>query len=142
MERIYLDSSVYVKLFCTEDGSDTAEQIILYVKTNRRYRIYLSYWVVNESVAAVDQMYNQRHKITKEQRDIIIATIFNSLIEYSKSDVIVVSVNHNLIRRSVNYIYTYNLSADDAYTYTLQMSSNVNISLLMITILNVRSVVV
>ena len=114
MERIYLDSSVYVKLFKKENASDTAKQILSYVKTNRRFLICLSYWVVNETIAAIDQAYNQHHELTKEERDIIIPTIFKRLLEYSKSHVNVLSVNNSLVNGSVNYIYTYNLSADDA----------------------------
>jgi predicted nucleic acid-binding protein len=114
MERIYLDSSVYVKLFKEENGSDTVKQIVSYVKTNRRFLICLSYWVVNETIAAIDQACNQHHEITKKERDIIIPTIFRRLLEYSKSHVNIISVNNNLVNGSVNYIHTYNLSADDA----------------------------
>jgi predicted nucleic acid-binding protein len=90
MERIYLDSSVYVKLFKEENGSATANQVVSYVEINRRFRICLSYWVVNETIAAIDQACNRRHEITRKQRDIIIPTIFRRLLEYSKSHVNVV----------------------------------------------------
>lgn len=114
MHQIYLDSSAYVKIFKRERGSKLAKQLILLAESNDRIRIFLSYWVINETIAAIDKTQNRRGKIRDTRKEIIIATILKKLIDYSESNIVVVPLNHRFARDSVNYIYKFNISADDA----------------------------
>src|SRR6478672_1391466 len=100
MERIYLDSSVYVKLFKEEEGSDVAKKLISLAETSNKIKIFLSYWVINESIAAIDKTQNQKHIMGKKRKEIIIATILKKIIDYSESNIVVVPLNHRFVRDS------------------------------------------
>ena len=67
-----------------------------------------------KSIGIIDKTHNQRHKMNKQRKEIIIATILKKLMDYSESNIAVVPLNHKSVRDSVNYIYKYNISADDA----------------------------
>jgi predicted nucleic acid-binding protein len=114
MIRVYLYSSAYVKAFKREKGSSLVKSLLAIAEKTNGVKLFLSYWVINESVAAIDRTQNQRGEITKERKEVIIATILKKIIDYSESNIVVVPLNHKFVRDSVNYIYKYNISADDA----------------------------
>lgn len=114
MKLIYFDTSVYVKVFKREKGTKFARQLISLAENTNQVKIFLSYWVINQSIGIIDRTQNQRHKMSKERKDTIIATILKKIIDYSESNIVVVPLNHKFVRDSVNYIYKYKISADDA----------------------------
>jgi predicted nucleic acid-binding protein len=114
MIYVYLDSSAYVKAFKREKGSSLVKRLFETAEKTNSIKIFLSYWVINESISVIDKTQHQRKKITNERKEIIIATILKKIIDYSQSNIVVVPLNHKLVRDSVKYIYEYNISADDA----------------------------
>lgn len=76
--RIYFDTSVYVKQFKYEDGSDNVKTIIQIAQKNRLLRVLMSFWTINESVNAIDKNYYQKSLVSSEERDKIIATILDT----------------------------------------------------------------
>jgi predicted nucleic acid-binding protein len=123
MHRIYLDSSAYVKIFKREMGSKLAKQLVSLAENNR-IRIFLSYWVINETIAAIDKTHIQRGEIKNTRKEIIIATILKKLIDYSESNIVVIPLNHRFARDSVSYIYKFNISADDALHVFVAVKNN------------------
>jgi predicted nucleic acid-binding protein len=77
--RIYFDTSVYVKQFKYEDGSDNVKTIIQIAEKNRLLRVFISFWTINESVNAIDKKnYYQKSLVSSEERDKIIATMLDT----------------------------------------------------------------
>jgi predicted nucleic acid-binding protein len=86
--RIYFDTSVYVKHFKNEDGSDNVKRILQIAEKNRLLKVFMSLWTINESVNAIDKNYFQKRLVSSEERNKIIATINTSkkyLQTYPKS---------------------------------------------------------
>lgn len=115
MNRIYLDTSAYVKVYKRECGSRRAKEIINLAKQNKNTKIFMSYWVINESIAVIDQAYNQKHKISEKESKILRATVLARIIDYSGSNIIFVPVRHKDVEDSIKYIYDHHISADDAF---------------------------
>ena len=63
---------------------------------------FFRYWVINKSISVIDKTQRQRKIITKERKEIIIATILKKIIDYSESNIIVVPLNHKFVRDSVS----------------------------------------
>jgi predicted nucleic acid-binding protein len=114
MNRIYLDTSAYVKVYKRERGSRHAKEIIDLAKQDKKIRIYMSFWVINESISVVDQAYKKKHQISEKQYETLKATILARIIEYSGSNIIFVPLRHKDVEDSIKYIYDYAISADDA----------------------------
>jgi predicted nucleic acid-binding protein len=119
MIRVYLDSSAYVKAFQREKGSSLVKRLFETAEKTNSVKIFLSYWVINESVSVIDRTQRQRtrpqrKRMTNKRKETIIATILKKIIDYSESNIAVVPLNHKFVRDSVNYIHKYNISADDA----------------------------
>jgi predicted nucleic acid-binding protein len=108
--RIYVDTSAYVKTYLKEPGSDNVEAIFNLARQSTKIRIYMSYWVINEAIAVIYRRYN--HK-PQTERDVLISTILN-LVADAKSNIIVVSINQNSIKETIGYISKYHLRAGDA----------------------------
>lgn len=54
MKRVYLDTSVFFKIFFNESGKEEVDRIVLLAK-DRKIQIVISEWVVNESFAIVEK---------------------------------------------------------------------------------------
>jgi predicted nucleic acid-binding protein len=116
MTKIYFDTSVYVKHFKDEDGSDSVERIIQIAEKNNLLKIFMSFWTINESVTAIDKNYYQKKLVSSEERDKIIATILTSSIKYLQTypNIVFVPVTSNIVRDSIHLIRLLHISADDA----------------------------
>lgn len=124
MIHVYLDSSAYVKAFKRERGSSFVKKLLETAEKSSHVKLFLSYWTINESISVIDKTQHQRDKITKERKEIIIATILKKIIDYSESNIVVIQLNHKFVRDSVNYIYKYNISADDALHVYIARKNN------------------
>ena len=63
--KIYLDSSVIVKRYVQEKGSDSAN--LVYAKCDsKELSMYFSFWNIGEALGAIDQ-YHKRRWITERQ---------------------------------------------------------------------------
>lgn len=119
--RIYFDTSVYVKSFKDEDGSNSVNRIIQIAKKNKQLKILMSWWTLNESITAIDSNYKQRKLLSSEERNKIIATILYSSIKYLQNyqNILFVPITSNIVRNSISLIHSLHISADDAlHVYT------------------------
>jgi predicted nucleic acid-binding protein len=80
--KIYLDTSVYVKRFKEEQGSDTIHRVFRIAQKNIRLKIFMSVWTINESIAAIDKKFYQKKLISNDERKKVIATILATSLEY------------------------------------------------------------
>jgi predicted nucleic acid-binding protein len=78
VKKIYFDSSVYVKAFSKEPGTDVVNQL-LQLAYDGRLEILLSVWAINETFAAVDRKI-RRKEIASEQEKMIFATFFQDFV--------------------------------------------------------------
>jgi predicted nucleic acid-binding protein len=119
--RIYFDTSVYIKHFKDEEGSDAVNRIIQIAEKNKLLKIFMSFWTINESVTAIDKNFYQKKLVSSEERDKIIATILNSSIKYLQTypNIVFVPITSNIVRDSISLIRSLHISADDAlHIYT------------------------
>jgi predicted nucleic acid-binding protein len=54
VKKIYLDTSAFFKIFVEEQASETVERLIGLAR-DKKISIVLSDWVINESLALVDE---------------------------------------------------------------------------------------
>src|SRR5262245_6666497 len=114
--RIYFDTSIYVKHFKNEYGSDNVKRIIQIAEKNRLLKVFMSLWTINESVNAIDKNYFQKKLVSSEERNKIIATILNTSKKYLQTypNIVFVPLTSNIIRDSIPLIISSHISADDA----------------------------
>lgn len=82
MRKIYFDTSAYVKTYSQEAGTDVADALFKLAE-DKRVKIVLSIWAVNEAVAAIDRKH-RRGELTDLQCDLIFATIVRRTIDYAE----------------------------------------------------------
>jgi predicted nucleic acid-binding protein len=119
--RIYLDTSVYLKYFKEEEGSDTVNRVIRIAKKSVSVRIFMSFWTINECVTAIDKNFYQKKLVTNEQRDKILATILATSMKFMQTypNIQFVPVTSKIIKDSTSLIHSLHISADDAlHVYT------------------------
>jgi predicted nucleic acid-binding protein len=117
--KVFFDSSVYVKAFTQEFGTETISQLFQ-LAYDKRIQILLSVWAINETIGAVDRKY-RRKEITEQQKGTIIATIFDRAIKWSEehSDVAFVPLHPIIVDNSRDFIVKLHISPDDAiHLYT------------------------
>jgi len=104
-----------VKIFSQEPGSQEVTHL-MELAHEGRIQILLSVWAINEAIAAIDRKYNQRHEITLEDRDTVIATILQQGLEWSdpKYNVYFVPLEKTIINGSITLVTKLHISADDA----------------------------
>lgn len=54
MKRVYLDTSVFFKIFFNESGKEEVDRIVLLAK-DKKIQIIISEWVINEAFAAIER---------------------------------------------------------------------------------------
>ena len=110
--RIYLDTSVYVKHFKNEEGSDKLRRIIQIAQKNTLLKVFMSLWTINESINAIDKNYFQ----TSAEREKIIATILDTNRIYLQTypNILFVPLTSSIIRDSIQLIISSHISAGDA----------------------------
>lgn len=124
MKKIFFDTSVYVKIFAQEPGTQEAKHLIDLAHEGR-VEILLSVWAINEAIAAIDRRCSQRNGLTPDERDIIVATILKQGMEWANPEYNVrfLPLDPAIVGGSVELIYRLHISADDAvhlYTAFLQ----------------------
>lgn len=117
MKVIYFDTSAYVKLFSQEPGSATANSLFG-LAHDGRIQIYMSYWTINETCAALDRKHRNK-ELNDEQYRIVSATISKNLMLQGYSNVGLIMLANVIVKNSIDVINTYHVSADDAlHLYT------------------------
>lgn len=113
MRRVYLDTSVYLKAFSDEKGTETVSKLFKACKSGRLYLV-ASQWTLSESMAVIDRKY-RRGEMDLEERKTVIATLLNETIKLAESgNFILVPVNSQLVQASWRIILERHVSADDA----------------------------
>lgn len=115
MRKIYFDTSAYVKIYTQEAGTDLAESLFALAE-ERRVKLVMSYWAVNETIAVIDRTHRRR-MIRDDQRDRIFATILKRTIDYAENSdapIDFIPVDNRLLSLARDVIRGYHVSADDA----------------------------
>lgn len=119
MIKAYFDSSAYAKIFAQEPGSDDAG-LLFRLAHDGRLQIYMSRWVINETIAAIDRK-ERRKEFRMDERNRILATIITHAIQFSEENRAVkfVPVTDEIVSRSKDIIMEYRIGADDSlHLYT------------------------
>ncbi len=102
--RIYLDTSVFVKRYCEEEGSDVVNDVF-----ESGNEILSSYWTLAEAIAAIDRKVAKR-QISEEERDFAISVLFSDVF----NRVTFVKISNEFIEAIIEMILAHHISADDA----------------------------
>lgn len=115
MKRIYFDTSAYVKIYSQEAGTEVADSLFKLAE-DRRTKIVMSIWAVNETIAAIDRK-NRRKEIRDPQRDMIFATIIKRTAEYAENPnapIDFIPITRTILSLSADIIKQFHVSADDS----------------------------
>lgn len=113
MLKFYIDTSALFKIFVEEDGSEITESIVSLAK-EKKIEVMLSNWIVNESIALLDE-YKRKEKIDKIKTQEIISELVDMIeggIRYNNFKFY--SVNEQIISLSRTIIVDFHVSASDA----------------------------
>ncbi|MCK4398938.1 MAG: type II toxin-antitoxin system VapC family toxin [Methanophagales archaeon] len=102
--RIYLDTSVFVKRYCEEEGSDVVNDVF-----ESGNEILSSYWTLAEAIAAIDRKVAKR-QISEEERDFAISVLFSDVF----NRVTFVKISNEFIEAIIEMILAHHISTDDA----------------------------
>lgn len=113
MNKLYIDTSAFFKTFVEEEASDVVEPLILLAK-EKKIEITLSDWLVNESVALIDEN-RRKEKIT----DIEVQNILSELVSMMGNEVeyenfTVYPITDKILIASRFAIEEYHINASDA----------------------------
>ena len=110
---IYLDTSAFVKRYHTEEGSEVVNKIFDEGKKGNK-KIHISYWVISETVNALDKHFN-RGGFTKEELKKVMGSLFYDIYSGIKEGYLIVSeISPEILTASWDYIIEEHLSAGDA----------------------------
>lgn len=111
-----MDTSVYVKHFKNENGSDNVRRIIQIAEKNTLLKVFMSLWTINESINAIDKNYFQKKLVTSAEREKIIATILDTNRKYLQTypNILFVPLTSSIIIDSIQLIISSHISAGDA----------------------------
>src|ERR687887_481674 len=112
MKRVFFDSSAYTKNFTNEEGSSKAKEIISLAETTDKIKLFISSWVINETIAAIDQKCYQRSEITESECYTTIATILKHVMECTsgKSNISIIIIDSYIVDESVDLIRSLHIS--------------------------------
>lgn len=87
MKRVYLDTSVFFKIFFDEPGKEEVDRIVLLAK-DKKIQIIISEWVVNEAFATIEKKVT-KGLINKTEAHSIMVAIADFLEESYDSGIII-----------------------------------------------------
>jgi len=123
VKRVYLDTSVFFRIFFDEPRKEEIDRIVLLAK-DRKIQIVISEWVVNEAVAAVQKKVS-KEKIDQTEAHNILVAIAEFLEENYKSQIIIsYKISEDVILTSRAVIQNLNLHASDALHVHIAISSD------------------
>ena len=113
MKRIYFDTSAYVKHFSPETSSESVDKLLELCEEGR-VLIVMSYWAINEAIAALDRKFRRR-ETTLQERDQAIATILAETSRLAaEGKLVIIPVTQENVSNSLRYVVERHLSAGDA----------------------------
>jgi predicted nucleic acid-binding protein len=125
VKRVYLDTSVFFKIFFDENGKETIDRIILLAQ-DKKIQIIISEWVINEAIATVEKKVLKGKISNDDAHDILFAIA--EFLEQSYSSGIVVSyvINEKVVTPSRNIIESLHVNASDALHLHVAIISDSN----------------
>ncbi len=122
MKDVYIDTSAFFKIFIEEEANDVVERIILLAK-EKKIRIILSDWVINESIALIDEN-RRREKIKKIETQTILSEIVDMIqahVEYGNFTFY--SISEKVVVNSRFIIQDFHIPASDALHVFIAISA-------------------
>ena len=113
MKTVYIDTSAFFKVFVEEEASEVTERIVTLAK-EEKINIVLSNWVINESIALVDEN-RRKGRIDKIKTQEILSEIVDMIegqIQYSHFTFF--AVNEEIVDYSRMTIMDFHIPASDA----------------------------
>lgn len=113
MESVYFDTSAFVKRFSKERASDVADMLFAACNAGK-FKILISSWVVNETIAAIDRKFRRRDT-SLEDRNRNISTLIDNIDLLAKNGSLeIIPVKQDIVDGSLEFVINHHLSADDA----------------------------
>jgi len=110
---IYIDTSAFVKRYHIEAGSEKVNDIFK-SGMNGEITIYISYWVISETINALDK-HMRRGEFTDVDMKKILGALFYDVYKGIKEGYLMVSeITPEILRASWDYIINEHISAGDA----------------------------
>ena len=113
MRKIYLDTSAFFKIFVEEEASETVERLIGLAR-DKKISIVISDWVINESLALVDENL-RKNRISPTEAQCILSELIDMIqgrIQYENFTVY--PITDNVVIGSRFVIQDYHIPASDA----------------------------
>ena len=125
MKKIYVDTSAFFKVFVEEEGSKVVERLIRLAR-EKLIQIVLSDWVINESIALINEN-NRKGKINSTETKHILSELINMIrIEIQHENFTFYSTNEMIVIGSRFDIQDYNISASNALHVFIASASDCN----------------
>lgn len=123
MKRVYLDTSVFFRIFFDEPEKDTIHRIVRLAE-EKKIKIVISEWVINESLAAIEKKIS-KGKIDNTDAYDTLLSIAKFLEEcYKNGTVISNPINEDVVLTSKIMIQTLRITASDALHVHVALASN------------------
>ena len=119
-QRIYVDTSAFVKEFSSETGSDVVSQIFELADENDIVLI-TSFWTLGEAITAYDKKFRRGEITQKELIDTIQVTLYEVMDLSGRNRLHLVEVDNRILQKSWKWITKYHISSADS----LQIFSDV-----------------
>lgn len=123
MNNVYIDTSAFFKIFVEEEASDVVERIVELAK-KLKIQITLSDWVINESLALVDENRRKARIDSTQSQHILseIVAMIEKRVEYSQFTFY--TINENAIKMSRFIIQDFHIPASDALHVFIAVSAS------------------
>ncbi len=113
--RIYLDTSAYLLRFSDEPPQSYLVNEIFDKCEQGKLTIVTSFWTISECIAALDQAFTKKGRISRHERNALISSLLGKTIDMSKQKhLVLIEPNEKMIYTSWSIIRRRHLSADDA----------------------------
>ncbi len=110
---IYIDTSAFVKRYHDEEGSEKVDDVFREVMDGKR-TAYISYWVISETINAIDKHRNRKEFTEDELKKILGAIFYDVHTAIKRGFLVVTEINPEILSASWDYIINEHLSAGDA----------------------------
>jgi predicted nucleic acid-binding protein len=125
VKKIYVDTSAFFKVFVEEEASKVVERLIRLAR-EKLIKIVLSDWVINESIALINEN-NRKGKINSTETQHILSELINMIRgEIQHENFTFYSINEAIVIGSRFDIQDYNISASDALHVSIAAASDCN----------------
>lgn len=111
--RIYLDTSVFLKRFNEENGSDIIRKIFAKCQESK-ITLVISQWTLGESISTLDRACRRRILSFDEMNSLVIEMLLLIQELQRRGHLVLIEIDSELITQSWAFIRFNHLSADDS----------------------------